>query len=329
MFKKILSKQAIIITIIIFAFQFPVFAQEISNEIEVKNENLPIVLSEEDIETNIARQQISPASSTSAQLYFAINSVNNVVQENDFLQIILEETNKQRLANSLPVLTLNSQLNKAAELKAADMAQNNYFAHNSPAGLTSWHWFDEVGYNFRYAGENLAADFNSPREVVQAWMVSPSHRKNILDNKFTEIGLAIVKGNYNGHSSLLVVQMFGRLQIRVNSVFNAEVIVDSQEQSINLVHASIHYPSDKLILDAINFDNSDFSLFLKEIDIEKGIVKISAIQPFPGIKGIAKIANLQFRTLTSEDIYLNWNDDSAVLANDSFGTNVLGKMINF
>jgi len=236
MFKLTFLKNTIIV-VIIFGLQFPIFAQAINSDIEVKTENLPTALIEEEIEENIAERQAIPASSRSAQLYFTINSVNNVIEESDFSRAILEGVNKQRLANLLPVLTLNSQLNKAAELKAADMVKNGYFDHNSPEGFTPWHWFDEAGYNFIYAGENLAADFNSPRNIVQAWMDSPSHRQNILDNHFNETGLAVIQGNYNGHSSLFVVQMFGQPRIRVNDLVSVDIMVNSGEQSMNLVHA--------------------------------------------------------------------------------------------
>jgi len=327
MFKSAFLKKTIVIAII-FTFQFPVFTQAISRNIEVKTENLPRVLIDEEIEANIAGRQNNHVSSGKAQLYFTISSVDNIIEENSFLHIILEEVNKQRLANSLPVLVLNPQLNKAAELKAADMVKNGYFAHNSPAGLTSWHWFDEAGYDFAYAGENLAVDFNSPKDIVQAWMNSPSHQQNILNDHFNETGLAVMKGNYNNNSSLFVVQMFGQSRIKVNDFIDTDIMVNSGEQSINLVHAVVHYPADKLMFNAIDFDDSAFSLFFKEIDTEKGIVTILAIQPFPGIKGIAKIGHLQFKALKKDDINLSWGNDSSVLANDGLGTNILSDAMN-
>jgi len=325
MFKPTFFRKALIIAIIL-GFQFPIFAQAINSDIEVKTENLPVVLIEE--ETNIVERQVIPASSTSAQLYFTIDSANSVIEENDFLRTILDEVNEQRLVNLLPILTLNSQLNKAASLKAADMMENGYFDHNSPDGLTPWHWFDEAGYDFIYAGENLAVDFDSPEDAVQAWMDSLSHRQNILDNHFNETGLAVIEGNYNGNSSIFVVQMFGQPRIKVNDFVNADIMVNSRKQSMNLVNAVINYPSDKLMFDTIDFDDSDFSLFLKEVDAEKGIITILAIQPFPGIEGIAEVAHLKFKALSKGDINLSWSDDSVVLANDGFGTNILENVMN-
>ena len=328
MFRKKFLKKGIISTLIIFSFQFPIFAQAINGEIKVKAENLPVVLVEEEISASIAEREISKISSGSAQLYFTTNLDNEFVKENDFLQTVLEGINKERLASSLPILALNSQLNRAAELKAADMIENDYFAHNSPNGLTPWHWFSEVGYNFSYAGENLAVDFDLPQDMVKAWMDSPKHRQNILDNHFDETGLAIIEGNYKGHSALFVVQTFGQLQARVNDFVNADLIVSSGEESINLIQAVINYQPDQLMFDSVDFSNSDFSLFWEEVDVEKGTISIVAIQPFPGIKGISKIANIKFKTLVKSDANLSLSNDSVVLANDGFGTNILDDVID-
>ena len=54
------------------------------------------------------------------------------------------------------MLAKSDMLQEAAEKKAQDMIENNYFAHTSPQGKTPWHWVEESGYDYRYAGENLA-----------------------------------------------------------------------------------------------------------------------------------------------------------------------------
>jgi len=188
MFKSTFLKNAIIVIVILFGFQFLIFAQAINGDIEVKTENLPVVSIKEEIGTNITERQTIPVSSNSAQLYFTINSVNDFV--------------------------------------------------------------------------------------------------------------------------------------------DADIMVNSGKQSMNLVYAVVHYPSDKLMFNAISFENSAFSLFLKEINIEKGTVTILAIQPFPGIQGIARVAHLQFDPLVKGDVNLTWGDHSVVLANDGFGTNILDNVVN-
>lgn len=122
---------------------------------------------------------------------------------------LVDETNQGRIANGLPVLHEDPLLDTAAQQKANDMATNNYFAHTSPAGLTPWYWFQKVGYNFDYAGENLAVNFSDSQDVTNAWMNSPEHRANILDADYTDIGMATAQGTFQGHPAIYVVELFG------------------------------------------------------------------------------------------------------------------------
>lgn len=124
-------------------------------------------------------------------------------------QQIIDLTNAQRVQNGLGPLTYNGQLAAAAAAKAQDMFTVNYWAHNSPLGKTPWSFITGAGYRYVYAGENLARDFNDAGSVVNAWMNSPSHRENILDTNFKEIGVAVADGNLTGVDGILVVQMFG------------------------------------------------------------------------------------------------------------------------
>lgn len=123
--------------------------------------------------------------------------------------VLVDLTNESRLAYNEAPLVRNSVLDHAATLKAEDMAKEGYFAHDSPNGLTPWHWFKEAGYTFLYAGENLAINFIDADEVRNAWLASPLHRANLLDVKFKEIGMATVNGVYKNGPTIYVVQMFG------------------------------------------------------------------------------------------------------------------------
>lgn len=122
---------------------------------------------------------------------------------------LVDLTNKDRASDTLAQLTVSPSLTAAAQAKADDMAEKGYFAHTSPEGLDSWHWFKQEDYSFAYAGENLAVDFTDSDDVNQAWLDSPTHRANILNGHFTEIGIATAKGTFEGHSTTFVVQMFG------------------------------------------------------------------------------------------------------------------------
>jgi len=124
--------------------------------------------------------------------------------------VIAGLTNDNRQVDNLPGLRVNEVLQRAAQMKADDMAQKGYFAHNSPDGITPWHWIDEAGYAYEYAGENLAINFIDSSDVNKAWMDSPAHRKNILNANFTEIGIATANGVYEGKETTFIVQVFGR-----------------------------------------------------------------------------------------------------------------------
>jgi len=122
---------------------------------------------------------------------------------------VLEITNQKRAEQGLSPLVINSQLNEAAQRKAGDMFAFNYWSHVSPSGRSPWSFFQEVGYKYLYAGENLARDFMDSQAVVEAWMNSATHRDNVLNKNYQEIGLAVVNGTLNGVETTLVVQMFG------------------------------------------------------------------------------------------------------------------------
>lgn len=123
---------------------------------------------------------------------------------------LISLTNKERTKLSLPELKNNTRLEHAAQMKAEDMASKQYFSHDTPNKKKPWYWFNKAGYNFVYAGENLAMQFTEANEVEEAWMASPLHRANIVNKKYTDIGIGIATGLYNGSSTIYVVQLFGK-----------------------------------------------------------------------------------------------------------------------
>ncbi len=124
--------------------------------------------------------------------------------------ILATLTNQERQAQKLQPLATDPALTQAAELKAQDMAKNGYFAHTSPTGLTPWYWLETVGYKYQYAGENLAINFNDSKDVTQAWMNSPTHKANIIKDKYTHIGTGIATGLYRGKTAVFVAQVYAR-----------------------------------------------------------------------------------------------------------------------
>jgi uncharacterized protein YkwD len=117
-------------------------------------------------------------------------------------------TNLERQKLNLPPLKYNSLLSRSATTKADDMFINNYWSHNSPRGKSPWDFFRSVGYHYSLAGENLAKDFADTENLVRAWMNSPTHRENIINPRFQEIGIAVVSGTLNGLRTTLVVEHF-------------------------------------------------------------------------------------------------------------------------
>ena len=97
-----------------------------------------------------------------------------------------------------------------AKLKADDMFQSQYFEHVSPTGIDVDGLVKKAGYEYILIGENLAmGNFQNSEKVVEAWMNSPGHRENILNNKYKEIGVAVLEGIYNGRKIWMAVQHFG------------------------------------------------------------------------------------------------------------------------
>ncbi len=123
---------------------------------------------------------------------------------------VIRLVNASRTDAGLRTLRENELLSIAAKTKAEDMAAKNYFAHNSPDGKTPWDFIRKTGYKYTAAGENLAMDFTSAQDAENAFMNSPTHRANILNTLYTEIGVSVTQDSYNGRPSIFVVQYFGK-----------------------------------------------------------------------------------------------------------------------
>lgn len=121
---------------------------------------------------------------------------------------LLDLTNSDRAASGVAPLQNDPQLAQAAQLKANDMASKGYFAHVSPDGKTPWYWLQQVGYQYTYAGENLAVNFDDSSAVEAAWMNSPTHHANIVKPQYTRVGYAVAQGMYDGRQTTFVVQEF-------------------------------------------------------------------------------------------------------------------------
>ena len=152
-------------------------------------------------------------------LLLAINLTQNLKQAHSFQVLgiatnvsagdVFSLENQQRISNGLAPLNDNAQLTAAAQAKAQDMFADDYWAHVAPDGLTPWDFITAAGYNYSTAGENLAKDFDTSSDVVQAWMSSAPHRANVLNSGFQDVGVAVMNGTLQGSQTTLVVAEYG------------------------------------------------------------------------------------------------------------------------
>ena len=89
-----------------------------------------------------------------------------------------------------PPLVWNDLLEKAASNHARDMYKNNFFNHSGKDGSNAALRLERVGYNWRAYGENIGMGYKDEKEVVEGWLNSPGHCKNIMDKKFKEMAVA-------------------------------------------------------------------------------------------------------------------------------------------
>lgn len=123
---------------------------------------------------------------------------------------IISLTNQERTSRGVAALTESSLLDQSAEMKADHMFTHDYWAHFAPDGTSPWYFYNQVGYKYAWAGENLARDFSTSAGVVAGWMASQGHRDNLLNPNFSEIGIGVQNGTLEGEQTTLVVQHFGK-----------------------------------------------------------------------------------------------------------------------
>jgi uncharacterized protein YkwD len=121
---------------------------------------------------------------------------------------MLERVNAARRSSAYP-LRPNPLLDQAAQRHAEDMLARHYFAHESPEGETVRERARAAGYVWKVIGENIAEGQFSVDEVMETWMASPGHRRNILDRDFKELGVGLALGRSGGEWRVVWVQTFG------------------------------------------------------------------------------------------------------------------------
>lgn len=149
---------------------------------------------------------------------------------------VIQYTVEARESEGGQALRESELLDAAAQAKADDMAAKGYFSHVGPDGQAPWTWVSKAGYDYVYAGENLAVRFNDSKDVVDAWMASPTHRANIVKPQYQEIGVGLAEGMYKGSQATFVVQFFASPNIAhaasAPSVSTAPPAQESVRQSV-------------------------------------------------------------------------------------------------
>lgn len=118
---------------------------------------------------------------------------------------VVDLTNQERKKNGLNALKLDGELANVAEMKSEDMKENDYFSHTSPTYGSPFEMMENFGVDYSTAAENIAVGQKTPESVVNAWMNSPGHRKNILNKQVTHIGVGTAK---DGSQGIYWTQMF-------------------------------------------------------------------------------------------------------------------------
>lgn len=112
---------------------------------------------------------------------------------------VVELVNQERAKRNLKPLRADDKLSVVARMKSKDMAEKNYFSHDSPTYGSPFDMMKKHGISFKSAAENIAAGQTTAQQVVTGWMNSEGHRENILNPNFDTIGVGYVKGGSNGH----------------------------------------------------------------------------------------------------------------------------------
>jgi uncharacterized protein YkwD len=127
-----------------------------------------------------------------------------VISEDSIVRLV----NYERIKKGLEPLTTNEKLTSAAQKKAEDIFKNNFFGHTI-ADRTFSSWIKDEKYEYSYIGENLAIDFISSEGAINAWLDSPTHKQNLLNDRFKETGVAVLDGKFKDKNTILIVQIFG------------------------------------------------------------------------------------------------------------------------
>jgi uncharacterized protein YkwD len=193
---------------------------------------------------------------------------------------IIAQTNKQRRGQSAATLAESSRLDASAQVKADDILRRQYFEHTAPGGKTVSDLVAAQGYQYIKIGENLAlGDFSSDEDVVTAWMNSPGHRANILDSAYTEMGVGVAFGMYQGHMVSVAVQHFGRPLSTCPTVEpGLKTEVETDQANLTTLAASLDSLKKSIDQGTVQGQNMDSTITVYNQGVEKYKTQFAAVE---------------------------------------------------
>lgn len=196
---------------------------------------------------------------------------------------LLVLTNEKRHNDGVGPLVLNSELSQAAVQKVSNMFSENYWAHNSPSGKTPWIFIKDSGYSYVYAGENLAKGFTSSKDIINAWMASPSHRENMLSKNYMDVGFAVKEGKLLGEDTVLIVEEFGNTTLAQNEGSQTAVSSPKSLGTQTLVlNSQIQKPLINASSFSLNFVLFFALLFISILILDMFVIERKKIKRFVG-----------------------------------------------
>lgn len=229
---------------------------------------------------------------------------------------VLILTNEARVASGAEKVSLDPHLTQAAQLKAEDMVINNYFSHTSLDGRKPWDFVSRSLYPYLLVGENLGMNFMTGGDVHSALMASPSHRRNLLNPKYTDIGIYVMSGSINGQETNILVQIFAYkkteeivapvvkdVQEKEAPEINDNLVIDSPDSSIlGLSGLSLEAEDQKIsandsVSNVVGEDDNTSSDLSSPVKQEKEVQKTEVE---PDIYQEPELAQAEAKTLSSE-----------------------------
>ena len=188
------------IMLVLFMFNVPIFNDE---QEQYDHQETVATSTQENTDTQEEKEVVEVVSKTPSEkpVIKETEKPGEVIGTEINAENIFNAVNKVRYDQGLPLLKRNAKLDEAAMAKAKDIVEKNYWSHTNPEGKEFKVFITESGYNYTYAGENLAKDFSTVQETVDAWIASPTHYQNMIKTSYKETGIAVIGS--------LVVQEFG------------------------------------------------------------------------------------------------------------------------